>query len=45
MGEVTKSEYEMAYETSKRVKEEIIPNKTFMVDFFRKYLAQFLSEK
>ena len=44
-GEITCADYEMAYETSKKVQEEIIPNKAFMIDFFRKYLAQFMSEK
>lgn len=44
-GEINKLAYDMAYETSKRVQEDIIPNKTFMVDFFRKHLTQFLSEQ
>lgn len=35
---VTKSEYEMAYNTCNKIINEIIPNKDFMISFLNKYL-------
>ncbi|MDA3731888.1 DUF402 domain-containing protein [Niameybacter massiliensis] len=45
VGDITKEDYDMAYATSKKVIEEIIPNEAFTMDFFRRYLNQFESEK
>jgi predicted RNA-binding protein associated with RNAse of E/G family len=35
---ITKSEYDMAYNTCRKIINEIIPNKDFLISFFDKYL-------
>ncbi|WP_066498193.1 DUF402 domain-containing protein [Abyssisolibacter fermentans] len=35
---ITNFDYEMAYETCNKIMKEIIPNRDFLVSFFRKYL-------
>jgi predicted RNA-binding protein associated with RNAse of E/G family len=39
--EITQSDYEMAYNTCNKILKELIPNKDFLISFFRKYLVQF----
>jgi predicted RNA-binding protein associated with RNAse of E/G family len=36
--DITRDEYNIAYETCNRLIKEVIPNKNFMVSFFEKYL-------
>lgn len=36
---ITKSDYDMAHNTCNKIIKEIIPNKSFLISFFNKYLV------
>jgi predicted RNA-binding protein associated with RNAse of E/G family len=38
--EITQSDYDMAHHTCSKIIKDIIPNKDFLISFFKKYLVQ-----